>query len=111
MNHQNSSTLHLSDDNFAESIKKGVVLVDFFATWCGPCQMAAPVVDELAVENAGKAKVAKLDVDQSHATAEKYGVMSIPTVIIFKDGEEVDRKIGFPGKQAYQQMITGAIDE
>jgi len=87
------------------------VLVDFFATWCGPCKMAAPVIDELADEYKDKAVVAKVDVDASHDLASQYGVMSIPTVVIFKDGKELNKQVGFIGKEGYQQMITDALDK
>ena len=71
--------------------------------------MAAPVVDKIAGDFAGKAVVTKLNVDENQKTAQKFGVMSIPTVIIFKDGEEVDRKVGFPGEEGYKKMIEGAL--
>src|SRR2546425_10418616 len=74
------------------------VLVDFWATWCGPCRMVAPVVEEIAVEQRGKLTVAKLDVDQNPEVAQRYGVMSIPTLILFKGGVEVARQVGFVPK-------------
>ena len=109
------SAKHLTDGSFQaaldEAKKDGQpVFVDFFAEWCGPCKMAAPIVDKLAGDYQGKAVIAKLNVDESQLTAQKYGVMSIPTVVIFKDGEEVDRKIGFPGESGYKQMIDGALE-
>lgn len=98
---------HLTADNFKSTIgKKGaLVFVDFYADWCGPCKMAAPVVDKLAGEYESKMVIAKLDVDESSQIAAEYGVMSIPTTIIFKDGEEVDRTIGFPGEDGFRKMI------
>jgi len=87
------------------------VLVDFYAEWCGPCKAAAPILDDLSDDYADDLVVAKVDVDAQPELAKRFDVLSIPTVILFNEGEEVDRKIGFPGKQAYQQMITGAIDE
>ncbi len=105
---------HLTDANFEDTIKKAdmPVFVDFFAEWCGPCKLAAPIVEKLAGEYDGKVLIAKLDVDDSHDTAAKFGVMSIPTVIMFKtvDGEiqEVSRKVGFPGEAGYRQMLTKA---
>lgn len=101
-------SIHLTDADFEEKVIKSdkVVLVDFYADWCGPCKMAAPVIEELADEYEGKAVVAKLDVDANQASAMKYGVMSIPTVIVFKDGKEVERQVGFGGKDMYVQMIT-----
>ena len=90
-----------TDDNFEKEVlkAKGLVLVDFFATWCGPCRMMAPIIEELAGEYEGKAKIGKLDVDQSPEMAEKYGVQSIPTLIFFKDGEVVDNLLGFQSKE------------
>jgi thioredoxin 1 len=93
------SAIHLDNSNFQSSVEdvKGVVLVDFFATWCGPCQMSAPIVDKMAENYAGKASIVKVDVDQAREPAMKYSVMSIPTFVVFKDGQEVDRQTGFPG--------------
>lgn len=81
------------------------VLVDFFAEWCGPCKMAAPVLDELA-DASDAYTIIKVNVDENQTLAGEYGVMSIPTVVMFKDGKEVDRKIGFAGKQGYQDMLS-----
>lgn len=105
------SVVHFSDKDFEEKVIKNKlpVLVDFFAEWCGPCKMAAPVIDELAGEYAGKVVIGKVDVDKNQETAGKYGVMSIPTVIVFKDGKEVDRKAGFSGKAGYEEMLKKQI--
>lgn len=99
--------VHFSDADFEEAVLKNPlpVMVDFYADWCGPCRMAAPIVDELAGVYANKVTIGKLDVDESQETAAKYGVMSIPTVIVFKDGKEVERKVGFAGKSGYEEMI------
>jgi thioredoxin 1 len=102
------ATLHLTKNNFDEKIKSGVALVDFWAQWCGPCRMAGPVIDELAEEYKDKLAVAKVDVDSEPEVAEKFGVMSIPTVILFKDGQEVGRQIGFAGKAGYVQLLQKA---
>lgn len=99
---------HLTKADFDEKIKTGIVMVDFWAEWCGPCKMAAPVIDGLADEYTGKVTVAKLDVDAEAEIAQKYGVMSIPTVILFKDGAELSRQVGFAGKQGYLDLLKKA---
>jgi thioredoxin 1 len=93
--------LQLTDDVFEEEIEKhdGLALVDFWATWCGPCQIIAPVIQQLAEEFDGQVKVAKLDVDANQATAMRFGVRSIPTILIFKGGEHVDTVVGAVPKQ------------
>ncbi len=97
-------------DSFAaeviEASKTQPVLVDFFATWCGPCQAQAPIVDEVASEFAGKAVVGKLDTDQAIEIARQYGVMSIPTLIIFKNGEPAERFTGVQEKETLAEAIT-----
>lgn len=105
-----ANTKTLTDQNFeSEVVKvKGTVMVDFWATWCGPCQMAGPVIDQLADEYAGKVVIGKLDVDANQDTAQKYGVVSIPTVVLFKDGKEVARKVGFAGKPMYENLLKQA---
>lgn len=92
-------------NNFNEQIKEGVVLVDFFATWCGPCKMQSPVLEELK-EDRGDVKVVKIDVDQETEIARLYGVMSIPTLILFKDGKEVAKNVGFMPKELLVQWIN-----
>ncbi|KKU02830.1 MAG: Thioredoxin [Candidatus Amesbacteria bacterium GW2011_GWA2_47_70] len=96
---------HLGKADFDEKIKTGVVMVDFWAEWCGPCKMAAPVIDQLSDEYAGKMLVGKVDVDAEPEIAQKFGVMSIPTVILFKDGVELARQVGFAGKQGYLDLL------
>jgi len=106
-----ANTATFTDQDFADQVLKSdkPVMVDFWATWCGPCVMAGPVVDELADEYKGKVVVGKLDVDQNQATAQQYGVMSIPTVIMFKDGKEVARKVGFAGRPMYENLIKQVV--
>jgi len=104
---------HFSDKDFEEKVlkAKGLVFVDFYADWCGPCKLSAPVIDELVEEYKGKVLIGKVDVDANQATSGKYGVMSIPTVVIFKDGKEVDRMSGFAGKDGYVKLIKKALGE
>jgi len=107
-----AGSLHLTQSNFDSTVKGAgdkPVLVDFFAEWCGPCKMAAPIIEELAGEYSGKAVIAKVDVDAENNLAAMHGVMSIPTVIVFVNGEEIERRVGFAGKQGYVSMIDGAM--
>jgi len=99
--------LILTDKNFQEEVLQSSlpVLVDFWAPWCGPCQLAGPVIEALAQEYAGKLKVGKLNVDENPQTAQRYGVMSIPTVIVFKEGKETKKQIGFSGKEGYKKLV------
>ncbi|HEX2722690.1 MAG TPA: thioredoxin [Gemmatimonadaceae bacterium] len=91
-----SNAVEVTDNDFELEIEKhqGLAVVDFWATWCGPCRLIAPVLDQLSVEYAGKAKVAKLDVDTNNRTAQRFDIRSIPAVLFFKDGKLVDRVIG-----------------
>jgi thioredoxin 1 len=99
--------MQFTDVNFeAEALKADQpVLVDFFAEWCGPCRMQGPIVEELAGEMSGKAKIGKLNVDQAPVTAQKYGVMSIPTIIIFKNGEVKATLVGLQTKEALKSEL------
>lgn len=95
----------VNDANFKEEVGSGITLVDFWAPWCGPCKMIAPVLEELATEVDGKANIGKLNVDNNQATASEYEVMSIPTLILFKDGEPVDKVVGFQPKEQLAALI------
>lgn len=103
------SAKHVTSQDFEEVVLKSdmPVLVDFYAEWCGPCKMAAPIIDEMAEEYKGKVSIVKLDVDESQEIAGKYGVMSIPTMILFKQGEEAQRKVGFGGRAGIEALIKG----
>lgn len=97
------------DDNFEENISKGVVLVDFYADWCGPCRMLAPVIDELAQEMQGKMTIAKVDTDNSVHTAAKYEVTSIPTLILFKNGQPTKRVVGLKDLDSLRKMVSEVL--
>jgi thioredoxin 1 len=106
-NEQTTKALEITDDNFAQVIQnENPVLVDFWATWCGPCRMLAPVMDELAEEAAGKFVVGKLDVDKNPQTSLAYGVKSIPTLIIFKNGKEVEKIVGTIPKATIKEKLV-----
>ena len=95
------SLLHLTTADFDEKIRSGKYLVDFWADWCGPCKMVAPVIEELSVEFEGKVTVAKVDVDSEGALASRFGITGIPTVILFEDGAIKERFVGVQPKAAY----------
>ncbi|WP_152654789.1 thioredoxin [Oceanobacillus sp. CFH 90083] len=97
---------NVTDQNFTEETSKGLVLADFWAPWCGPCKMIAPVLEEIDGEMEEKVQIVKLDVDENQETAGKFGVMSIPTLLLFKDGEVVDQVIGFQPKEALTDLIN-----
>jgi thioredoxin 1 len=98
--------LELSASNFDETIKEGIVLVDFWAPWCGPCRMLAPVIEELAEDFDGKAKICKVNTDEEQDIAVKYGIRSIPTILFFKDGELVDQMVGASSKQVLADKLN-----
>ena len=100
------SEVILTNQNFEEEVKEGLVLVDFFATWCGPCKMIAPVISQIAEEYKGKVKVGKVNVDDESALAMKYQISSIPTLILFKDGEPINSLIGLSSKSEIENMIN-----
>lgn len=95
----------LNHQNFDEITSKGVVLVDFWATWCGPCKMMAPNVEEIATEYKGKVTVGKVDVDECQELATRFGIMSIPTLIVFKDGEKKEVLVGYRLKMQIAQVL------
>lgn len=99
--------IHVNESDFREQVleNSGTVLVDFWANWCGPCRMLGPVIEQLADQYEGKAEVGKVDVDEQGELAMRYGVMSIPTVIFFKNGKEIDRKVGVMPAGAFTQVL------
>lgn len=98
--------VNVTDQTFTTETSEGVVLVDFWAPWCGPCKMIAPVLEELDAELGEKAKIVKIDVDENQETAAKFGVMSIPTLLVFKNGEVVDQVVGFQPKEALAELLN-----
>lgn len=105
------ASVNITDKDFDEKVlqSKTPVLVDFWATWCGPCRLAGPVLEELSEEYKDKVVVAKLDVDQNPVNSQKYGVMSIPTTVLFKNGKEVARQVGFSGKNAFEEIMKKGV--
>lgn len=105
--------VHFSDQDFESKVLQSdkPVVVDFYAEWCGPCKMAAPIVDELADQFADKVVIGKLDVDENQQVASQFGVMSIPTMVVFKNGKEIDRKVGFGGRAGVEALIEKAINQ
>ena len=106
-----SEPIALTDDNFSDEVLSAElpVLVDFWATWCGPCRMIAPIVEELSSEYEGKAKVCKLDVDTAQKTAAEFGIRSIPTLLIFKEGKVADQLIGVVPKQQITEKLDASL--
>ena len=98
--------LHINDSNFNEKINQNkLVLVDFFATWCGPCRMQGPILERVKDELGDQVEIYKLDVDEAEKSAKAYGVMSIPTLILFKDGKEVAKNVGLMSQERVLDMI------
>lgn len=103
------SVKYLNDENFQAEIANGVTLVDFYADWCGPCRMIAPIIEELATELNGKASIAKLDIESAQQTTSNFHVTSIPTIILFKNGQEVKRIVGLKDKDTLRTMVESLL--
>ena len=107
----NENVIHIGSEEAFDKLIAGdtPVLVDFWATWCGPCRMIAPIVEEIANQYAGKVLVAKVDVDEMGELAQRYRIMNIPTLMLFKQGQLVDKAIGARPKSALEQMLNKAL--
>jgi thioredoxin 1 len=101
--------IELTSDNFDATVNEGVALVDFWAPWCGPCRMIAPVIEELAEEYDGKAKICKVNTDEEQDIAVKFGIRSIPTLIFLKDGQVVDQIVGAQSKQVLAEKLDSLL--
>lgn len=101
----------ITQDEFQDKIEKGVVMVDFWAPWCGPCKMLGPIIEEVSKEVEGKASVFKMNVDDNPDVPMKFGIRSIPTVMVFKDGEAVEQMVGLRDKASYLHSINQHVEE
>ncbi len=99
----------LTDDNFESEIASGITLVDFFAEWCGPCRMMTPILEQIASENYKEAVIAKLDIDSEQKTSSQFQVTSVPTLILFKDGKEINRLVGLRDAKAIKEFIDDSV--
>lgn len=104
------SVLHLTEKDFDTTIESGVTLVDFWAGWCGPCKMLAPVIDSLANRYAGRAKVAKVDIDAEMGLATRFGIMSIPTILVFRDGKLEGQTVGVQPESVFTKLLDEALE-
>lgn len=103
----NEKIVSLNDKNFQQQISKGVILVDFWASWCMPCKMLAPILNETSLEIKGNARIGKLNTEEYQSVSAKYGVRSIPTMILFKDGKEINRFVGVKQKDFLLKQLNG----
>lgn len=107
---EKSKVIELTSVNFEETIKKGITLVDFWAVWCGPCRMQSPIIDKLSQEIGDKAKIAKVNVDNSKDISQKYNISAIPTILIFKDGKLVKTLVGLQQKENLEKEINALLN-
>ena len=104
------AVIHFNKEGFDKAVAQGApMLLDFWAGWCGPCKMLAPTIDKLAEKYDGKVVVGKVDVDEEQELARQFGVMSIPTVVLFKDGKEVQRTVGVQPQAAFEQLVESIL--
>ena len=101
--------LNLNKDNFEQSISNGVALVDFWAEWCGPCKMQLPIIEEFSSEMEGKATVGKVNVDEQLELAQSFGIQSIPTLILFKDGKPIKKLVGLHSKESLYEEVNQVL--
>lgn len=99
------AVIHLTSANFDDEIKDGLVMLDFWATWCGPCRMQAPILEQLDAERNGNVKVCKIDVDEEPALAQRFEIMSIPTLISLNDGKQLEKRVGVQTLEQLQEML------
>ena len=104
-----SNATELTESNFNDTVANGVTLVDFWAEWCGPCRMLTPIIDELVGEYDGKATISKVNVDEASELAQQFGVSSIPTLLVMKDGKEVNRFVGVTSKDNLSKALDEAL--
>ena len=102
-------TVELNDTNFDSQIQNGITLVDFWAPWCGPCRMMTPIIEQVATEYTGKAKICKVNTDESRNTAVKFGINAIPTLILFKGGQVQKKWVGVTSKKDISDTINGLL--
>lgn len=102
--------IDLTNENLEDTIAEGVTMVDFWAPWCGPCRMIAPVIEELAIDFEGRAKVCKVNTDEEQDIASKFSVYSVPTILFFKNGKLVDTVVGAKSKTAFAEKIESLLD-
>ncbi|MFE0441108.1 thioredoxin [Aerococcus sp. NPDC058936] len=102
-------TVKVTDRTLVSEVQEGITLVDFWAPWCGPCKMLGPVLEELAAEFAPKIKIAKLNIDENKETASQLGIMSIPTMVLYKNGQPVEKIVGYQPKEVLKEYLTEKV--